>query len=124
MTLRVDATVRRGGFEVVARFEAEAGQTVALLGPNGSGKTTLVSAIAGILPPVTGTIELDGVLLDSANDLHVTPERRPVGVVFQDLLLFPTCRPWRTSPSPSERGARRGRGRSRGRGRRWIGSVS
>jgi molybdate transport system ATP-binding protein len=90
MTLVVDVTARRGDFEVRAAFEAEAGRTVALLGPNGSGKSTLVSTIAGLLPPVEGTIALDDLVLDDAvSRVHVPPERRPIGVVFQDLLLFP-----------------------------------
>jgi molybdate transport system ATP-binding protein len=90
MTLAVDVTARRGAFEVRAAFEAEAGRTVALLGPNGSGKSTLVSTIAGLMPPVEGTIALaDTVLDDPANDVCLPPERRPIGVVFQDLLLFP-----------------------------------
>ncbi len=90
MTLAVDVTCRRGAFEVRAAFEAEAGRTVALLGPNGSGKSTLVSTIAGLVPPVEGAIALDEAVLDDpANDVHVQPERRPIGVVFQDLLLFP-----------------------------------
>jgi len=90
MTLAVDVTSRRGAFEVRAAFEAEAGRTVALLGPNGSGKSTLVSTIAGLVPPVEGAITLDAAVLDDpANDVHVQPELRPIGVVFQDLLLFP-----------------------------------
>jgi molybdate transport system ATP-binding protein len=89
MTLAVDVTVRRGVFEVAAVFEAKAGETLALLGPNGSGKTTLVSAIAGLLSPARGTIELAGEVLDGPDGDHVAPERRPIGVVFQDLLLFP-----------------------------------
>lgn len=86
--LSVDVVARRGAFEIQAAFEAKAGETVALLGPNGSGKSTLVLAIAGLLPPIAGLIELDGEVLDDANG-HVPPERRPIGVVFQDLLLFP-----------------------------------
>ena len=90
MTLVVDVSARRGAFEVRAAFDAAAGQTVALLGPNGSGKSTLVSCLAGLLPPAEGRIELDGDALDDAEDgAHVPPERRPIGVVFQDLLLFP-----------------------------------
>jgi molybdate transport system ATP-binding protein len=87
VTLSVDVEARRGDFEVRAAFEVEAGETVALLGPNGSGKSTLVLAIAGLIEP-EGRIELDGEVLDDAGG-HVPPERRPVGLVFQDLLLFP-----------------------------------
>jgi molybdate transport system ATP-binding protein len=87
MTLAVDVAARRGAFEVRAAFEAEAGETVALLGPNGSGKSTLVLAIAGLIEP-EGRIELDGEVLDDEG-AHVPPERRPIGLVFQDLLLFP-----------------------------------
>jgi molybdate transport system ATP-binding protein len=90
MTLSVDLGVRRGSFDVRAAFEASAGETLALLGPNGSGKSTLVGAIAGLLPPDEGTVRLDGRVLDDVTaDVRVPPERRPVGVVFQDLLLFP-----------------------------------
>ena len=88
MSLDVHATVRRGDFSVEAAFRARAGETVALLGPNGSGKSTLVSAIAGLGPSVDGRIELDGDVLDGDGE-HVLPEKRPIGVVFQDLLLFP-----------------------------------
>jgi len=89
MTLSVDVAARRGGFEVRAAFEASAGETLALLGPNGSGKSTLVATIAGLLHPTDGAISLDEVELDTPEGRHVPPERRPIGVVFQDLLLFP-----------------------------------
>lgn len=90
MTLSVDITVRRGAFAVRAAFSADPGETVALLGPNGSGKSTLVTSIAGLLPPDEGRVALDGTALDDASSgLHVLAERRPVGVVFQELLLFP-----------------------------------
>jgi molybdate transport system ATP-binding protein len=68
----------------------EAGRTTAVVGPNGAGKTTLLRALAGLHPLSTGRIELDGVPLDDApSGTYVPPERRPVGVVFQDDLLFP-----------------------------------
>ena len=88
MSLDVDVTVRRGEFSVRAAFRAEPGETVALLGPNGSGKSTIVSAVAGLAPSVEGWIELEGAVLDG-DGTHVAPEERPIGVVFQDLLLFP-----------------------------------
>jgi molybdate transport system ATP-binding protein len=87
--LDVDVTVRQGEFEVAAGFRAGAGETVALLGPNGSGKSTLVRAIAGLVAPSEGRIALDGTILDDAGSVRLSPERRPIGVVFQDLLLFP-----------------------------------
>jgi molybdate transport system ATP-binding protein len=89
-TLSVDVAVHRAGFVVRTAFEASTGETVALLGPNGSGKSTLVASIAGLLPPAEGTIALgDEPLDDVAAGVHVPPERRSVGVVFQDLLLLP-----------------------------------
>ena len=90
MSLAVDVVVRRGGFEVEAAFVAERGETLALLGPNGSGKSTLVAAIAGLAPPERGRIALEGTTLDDVDHrAHVLPEHRPIGVMFQDLLLFP-----------------------------------
>jgi molybdate transport system ATP-binding protein len=90
MTLSFDARVTRGDFAVSATFTASAGETVALLGPNGSGKTTVVECLAGIVPPVSGTVELDGGTMDDPSAaIHVPSEDRPIGIVFQDGLLFP-----------------------------------
>jgi molybdate transport system ATP-binding protein len=90
MSLHVDVRVRRDGFGLEAAFVAEPGETVGLLGPNGAGKSTLVSVLAGVLEPSAGRVELDGsVLEDRAAGVHVPPEERSVGIVFQDLLLFP-----------------------------------
>jgi molybdate transport system ATP-binding protein len=90
MSLVVDVEARRGTFTAAAAFKAMPGETVALLGPNGAGKSTLVAALAGIDPPAGGRVDLDGRTLDDvAAGRHVPPERRPVGVVFQDRLLFP-----------------------------------
>ena len=64
----------------------------ALLGPNGAGKTTVLRALAGLLPLAEGRVVLDGRLLEQAGRerrVRVPAERRPVGVVFQDYLLFP-----------------------------------
>jgi len=66
------------------------GELVVLLGPNGAGKTTLLRALAGLVPLEAGRVVLDGLVLDdAATGEHVPPERRPVGFVFQDYLLFP-----------------------------------
>ena len=90
MTLSVDVVVARGALRVHAVLDAREGETVALLGPNGSGKSTIVACLAGLLPPDEGTVSLDGRTLDDAAlRTHVLPEERPIGVVFQDGLLFP-----------------------------------
>jgi len=81
---------RPGGFRLDARLQVAAGEVVALLGPNGAGKSTALRALAGLLPLGDGHITLDSRVLDRPADrILVPPERRPVGVVFQDYLLFP-----------------------------------
>jgi iron(III) transport system ATP-binding protein len=66
----------------------EAGQVLALLGPSGCGKTTLLRTIAGLEVPDAGEVEVSGRVLTSGPDV-VPPERRQVGMVFQDWALFP-----------------------------------
>ncbi len=66
----------------------ERGELVALLGPSGCGKTTLLRLIAGFERPDSGEIMLDGRLVASPRGV-VPPERRRVGMVFQDYALFP-----------------------------------
>ncbi|MER7737162.1 ABC transporter ATP-binding protein [Streptomyces sp. NPDC096538] len=76
--------VDRGSFRLDIALTAAPGDVVALLGPNGAGKTTALRALAGLAPLTDGLLRLDG------TDLTRTPpESRPVGVVFQDYLLFP-----------------------------------
>ena len=78
-----------GGFRLEVAFELDRAVT-ALFGPSGSGKTTTLSVIAGFLAPEQGTVRLEGnTLLDTATGVNVAPQRRRVGVVFQDHLLFP-----------------------------------
>ena len=59
-----------------------------LLGPSGCGKSTLLRAIAGFQPPTSGEIWLDGYLLTSPS-VSVLAESRGVGMMFQDIALFP-----------------------------------
>lgn len=88
----VDAhiVVDHGPFGLDVALRLAPGEVVAMVGPNGAGKTTALRALAGLQPVHDGHIRLDGELVDRPADQHwVPPESRPVGVVFQDYLLFP-----------------------------------
>jgi molybdate transport system ATP-binding protein len=86
--LRSHVVVDRGRFVLDLPLDVAAGEVVALLGPNGAGKTTALRALSGLVALTGGSIELDGTVI--AHSGHGRPpERRRVGVVFQDYLLFP-----------------------------------
>jgi iron(III) transport system ATP-binding protein len=69
-------------------LDVRPGELLALLGPSGCGKTTTLRLLAGFERPDRGEIRLDGVTV-AAPGTFVPPERRRVGVVFQDFALFP-----------------------------------
>ncbi len=76
--------VRRAAFTLDVELTVAEGEVVALLGPNGAGKTTALRALAGLLPLSAGHIRFGG-----EEWRHTPADRRPVGMVFQDYLLFP-----------------------------------
>jgi molybdate transport system ATP-binding protein len=87
--LRFDFSVRRRSFTVELALELGEG-AFALVGPSGAGKTTVLRALAGLVRPDRGTIALNGeAWFDSDDGLDVPPDRRSVGLVFQDYALFP-----------------------------------
>jgi iron(III) transport system ATP-binding protein len=69
-------------------FALERGAIGCLLGPSGCGKTTVLRCIAGFEPVSAGEIRLDGATVSSAT-ANVPPEKRRIGMVFQDYALFP-----------------------------------
>ncbi len=83
-------SVDYGGPEVLSDISLSVtpGEVIALLGPSGCGKTTLLRAIAGLERPTTGSISLGGRVV-SGPGVFVPPERRRIGMVFQDWALFP-----------------------------------
>ena len=85
----VDIEARLCSFELAVAFSADA-PVVGLFGRSGAGKSTVINAIAGIAKPRRGFIRINDVsLFDSAKGIDLPPEKRRVGYVFQDALLFP-----------------------------------
>tara|TARA_B100000965_G_scaffold325356_1_gene287598 strand:- start:1997 stop:3058 length:1062 start_codon:yes stop_codon:yes gene_type:complete len=74
-------------------FSLKPGELVGLLGPSGCGKTTLLRLIAGFDKPIRGSIKKKGQII-SDNNYLLSPERRHIGMVFQDYALFPHLNVW------------------------------
>ena len=83
----------QGVFDIT--LEVGDGELVALIGSSGSGKSTLLKLISGFAAPDTGKVLIDGADVSSA-----PPERRNLGVVFQDYALFPHMRLWENVAYP------------------------
>ncbi|QBX33411.1 ABC transporter ATP-binding protein [Paracoccus liaowanqingii] len=89
--LQVDRLTRRfDGAPVVddVSFQVEPGQVACLLGPSGCGKSTTLRIIAGVDMQDSGRILVDGQLICDT-DFRIPPERRAIGLMFQDFALFP-----------------------------------
>ncbi len=88
-----DLFVVIGGFTVKAsELYVERGEIAVIQGPNGAGKTTLLKAIAGLVKPVKGLIVIGGEVVFKADkkvEVNKPPEKRRVGYLPQNLLLFP-----------------------------------
>jgi molybdate transport system ATP-binding protein len=90
VTLAADLRVDRARIRLDLTMSVATSEVVALLGPNGAGKSTVLRCLAGLEPALRGRVVVDDVVLDDAGaGIRTPPERRPVGVVFQDYLLFP-----------------------------------
>jgi ABC-type sulfate/molybdate transport systems ATPase subunit len=87
-TLEADFTLPLRAFALDLGLEVS--RTVALVGPSGAGKTSALRVVAGLAKPQRGRVALDGeAWLDTAFRLSLPPDRRRVGLVFQDYALFP-----------------------------------
>ncbi len=105
------AVHQTGPIPLAAEFVCQPGELLALVGPSGSGKTTLLRTIAGLYRPQNGRVECAGdVWFDAEGKHSLTPQRRQVGMVFQDYALFPHLTaleniqlPMRHLPQPQRR---------------------
>lgn len=91
MLLKLENIGKKWGKKTVLKdisFSIEKGEFISLLGPSGSGKTTLLRLIVGLDYPEEGKIFLKDKLVSSPNYLF-PPQKRKIGMVFQDLCLWP-----------------------------------
>lgn len=89
--LTIEGLTRRfGGREVVSDVSLRVlpGQVTCLLGPSGCGKSTTLRMIAGVDRPDAGRVLVDGRTV-CGDGVHVPPEKRQIGLMFQDFALFP-----------------------------------
>jgi molybdate transport system ATP-binding protein len=109
--LDIDIVVERSaGFRVEARVALPLAGISAVIGRSGSGKSSLLLALAGLLAPRCGFVRLNGrALYDSARGIDLPPDRRALGVVFQDGRLFPHFSVRHNLLYGERRAARRGR---------------
>lgn len=85
-----DVWLARGDLRLSVHLEVAPGEVLALLGPNGAGKSTLLRCLVGLQPIDEGRIEISGRTMDdAASGSFVDADRRPVGMLFQEYLLFP-----------------------------------
>ncbi len=88
-TLKVNLDHRLRSFRLSVALETGP-ETVALVGPSGAGKSSVLRAVAGLLRPERGLVALgDESWLDTTRGIDLPPERRRVGLVFQEYALFP-----------------------------------
>lgn len=87
--LSLDVQLQRGNFDLEAKFDLDKPVT-GLFGSSGSGKSTLLNLVAGLAQPDNGWLKLgDKHLFHSTKNINLSPNKREVGVVFQDSQLFP-----------------------------------
>ena len=90
MSLEAEIRADVGGFALDLQLSVASRELVAILGPNGAGKTSTLRVLAGLTPLRAGRVTLDGAVLeDPSVGVRIASERRPIGMVFQDYLLFP-----------------------------------
>jgi molybdate transport system ATP-binding protein len=122
--LEVRLIIERVNFRLDVALTVAPGEVVALLGPNGAGKTTTLRAVAGLIHLTHGHVRLGGRTVDDpARGVWIPIERRNIGLVFQDYLLFPHLTALENVAfGPRSRGTRRHHARSQAAA--WLDRVA
>ena len=123
MTLEAGIQLRLGSLQMDLALTAKAGVVIAVMGPNGAGKTTLLRVLAGLQALEAGRLVLNGRVVDEPDSgVFLPPERREVGMLFQDHLLFPHLSvAENVAFGPRSRG--HGQSQSRAAAERWLERV-
>lgn len=86
----IQATIGAGTFSRRVELVVPASGITVITAPSGAGKSLTLETLAGLRPPLDGQVQLDGATVDEpAAGLHVRPQERQIGMVFQDALLLP-----------------------------------
>lgn len=108
--LRKDFSVRGADVGAVRGIDLDVapGEFFVLLGPSGCGKTTTLRLIAGLERPTGGMIRIDGeTVCEGGSRRFVSPEHRPIGMVFQSYAVWPNMNVWENVAFPLREGVRR-----------------
>lgn len=90
MVLKVELKKTLPNFDLEVSFTAKREELKVLIGPSGAGKTTLIRIIAGLERPDEGYVSYNGqVWIDTSQGIFLPPQKRHIGYVFQDYILFP-----------------------------------
>ncbi|MEK6767276.1 MAG: ABC transporter ATP-binding protein [Planctomycetota bacterium] len=92
MIIKIDNVYKSYNKNLVIKgisIDIEKGERIVILGPSGCGKTTLLRMIAGFIHPDKGKLIIDGRIVADNGKCIIEPENRHVGMVFQDLALWP-----------------------------------
>ena len=112
-----NVSISYGAKQVVKDFSLSVndGEIMGIIGPSGCGKTTLIRALCGLIKPEKGNIYInDQLVFSDEKRINVAPERRGIGVVFQDYAVWPhlsvwdnVCYPMKKHKVPKEKIAKR-----------------
>ena len=92
-----NVSISYGAKQVVKDFSLSVndGEIMGIIGPSGCGKTTLIRALCGLIKPEKGNIYInDQLVFSDEKRINVAPERRGIGVVFQDYAVWPHLSAW------------------------------